>query len=337
MTLHTTTSLPQWQRLAALGAALINRPLIDIVGERDRYQHFSFVCEGILVDFSKQRLTDEALRALCALAEQLQLPAELARLMDGAIANTTERRAALHTALRAPAVRRPAAVREEIELELARMEGFVDALRDGRTRGFTGRAIRHVVHIGIGGSHLGPEFALDALLAYQESTPRVLFLANIDGHAIAETLRGLDPETTLFIVASKSFATKESLVNATSARSWFLERTGRADAVADHFVAITSNSAAAGAFGIAPRSIFSMWDWVGGRYSLWSAVGLPIAIAIGMSCFKEMLAGAHAMDQHARAAPPERNLPVLLALVGIWNLNILGAQSHAVQIGRAHV
>jgi glucose-6-phosphate isomerase len=328
--LRPTTSLVEWQRLGDLAAGLIKRPLIDIVSSAGRFEQLSFRCEAVMVDFSKQRVTTEVVQSLCALARRLNLGTELARLMDGEIVNVTEQRAALHTALRAPYAMRPAPVRDLIEAQLSRLLDFVTRVHDARWRGHTGRVIRDVVHIGIGGSHLGPELAVEALVACRKRGLNFHFLANVDGHAIAAVLDGLDPETTLFVIASKSFSTIETRINATSARSWFLERTGRVDAIARHFVAITSNTAAASAFGIPADNVFAMWDWVGGRYSLWAAVGLPLALAIGRVEFEQLLAGAHAMDLHARDAPLERNLPALLALIGIWNYNILGAQSHAV-------
>jgi glucose-6-phosphate isomerase len=330
MSLQPTTGLAEWQHLGDLAAALIKRPLSDIVSGDRRFVELSFRCDGLLVDFSKQRLTAEVIRALCALAHRLGLGDALARLMNGDIVNPTERRAALHTALRAPYSLRPAAVRDLIEEQLSRLFAFVGRVHDGSWRGHTGRVIRDIVHIGIGGSHLGPELGVEALVARRQRALNFHFLANIDGHAIAAVLRSLDPETTLFIVASKSFGTMETKVNAASARTWFLERTGRVDAIAKHFVAVTSNTKAATEFGIAADNVFAMWDWVGGRYSLWSAVGLPLALAVGAAGFQELLTGAHVLDQHARTAPLERNLPVLLALIGIWNYNMLGAQSHAV-------
>ncbi len=330
MIVQPTTNSPQWQRLGNLATALIKRPLSDMVGETGRFETLSFRCGEVLIDFSKQRVNAEVIKSLVELARALDVPDAFARLMDGAIVNSTEHRSALHTALRSPYSERPVEVRDVVESELVRMLDCVERVRDGRWRGHTGRAIRDVVHIGIGGSHLGPELVVEALSAYRTRTLSFRFLANIDGDAIDSALDGMNPETTLFIVASKSFSTTESRVNAASVRSWFLERTGRIDAIQRHFVAITANTAAAKGFGIPSENLFTMWDWVGGRYSLWSAVGFPIALAIGATAFRELLAGAHAMDMHARTTRLERNLPVLLALVGIWNFNLLGAQSHAV-------
>jgi glucose-6-phosphate isomerase len=325
-----TTQLDEWRSLAAQASTLIKRPLTEIVEVPGRFEDFSFICDGLLLDLSKQRLTKPVLRQLAELGARVQLPAAVARLMDGDVVNPTEHRAALHTALRAPPPERPATVRDAIETQLQRIGAFADHVRDGAWRGFTDKPIRDIVHIGIGGSHLGPELVTEALAAYRHPRLHSHFLANVDGDAVGSILTRVDPETTLFIIASKSFSTVETRVNATTARSWLLERSGRLDAIARHFVAVTSNVPAAAEFGIAQENTFAMWDWVGGRYSLWSAVGLPIVLSIGPTRFGELLGGAHVMDRHTRSAPIERNLPMLLALVGIWNYNMLGAQSHAV-------
>jgi len=330
MTMQPITELPEWARLGNLATDLIKRPLADIVGTRGRFEAFSFRCADILVDFSKQRIDARVLDSLEALGRAVDLPGALANLMSGAIVNPSERRPALHTALRAPYAQRPTAVRDVVERESERIADFVEKVRDGRWRGYTGRAIRDVVHIGIGGSHLGPELVVDALANYRTPTLNLRFLANVDGSALDAALDGLQPETTLFIIASKSFGTMETRVNATSMRSWFLERTARIDAIPRHFVAVSANVDAARTFGMPADNVFAMWDWVGGRYSLWSAVGLPIALAIGWKEFANLLEGANAVDRHALATPLARNAPALLALIGVWNYNMLGAQSHAV-------
>jgi glucose-6-phosphate isomerase len=225
---------------------------------------------------------------------------------------------------------RPAAYAEAVEAALARMLDFAERVRSGIWRGATGKAIKNVVHVGIGGSHLGPELAVNALKGGKGTGPQVRFVANIDRSALDAALTGLDPETTLFIVASKSFSTLETRVNADSARAWFLERMADLDALKHHFVAITENVDAAQTFGMSQEQLFPMWDWVGGRYSLWSAVGLPVAISAGADAFRELLAGAHAADEHFRNAPPASNVPVLMALAGIWNYNFLGVSNHAI-------
>ena len=323
-----TSSAPEkldaWQRLGTLAE--------DVLAASDSCSARGFdACSQrlgpLLVDYSKQRLNAETQRTLVALAHQSGLPAAIASLFAGEPVNATENRAALHMHLRTPAQTQAEAT--DVRGERQRFLAFAESVRNGTRRGTTGRPIATVVHIGIGGSHLGPELVVDAL-APTATGPAVRFLANIDGHAASAALAGLDPATTLVIVASKSFTTLETMHNATTAKSWFLERTCNPAALAKHFVAVTANSAAAQQFGVPPASCFHLWDWVGGRFSLWSAVGLPVAIALGRAAFKELLAGAHALDEHFRTAPLDKNLPVLLALLQIWNANFLGASSHAV-------
>ncbi|MCB1683594.1 MAG: glucose-6-phosphate isomerase, partial [Pseudomonadales bacterium] len=318
-----------WKALGRLATDLIAHPLENLLAEPERFKRFSFGGAGLLLDLSRQRMTSEVLSQLIALAAERQLPEQREALFEGARLNTTERRSVLHTALRAPPAERPplAAVVETVNQRTATV---VDAVRSGHWRGYSNRAITDVVHIGIGGSHLGPELAVDALNISSHATPRIHFVANIDGLNLHRVLRNCDPERTLFIIASKSFSTLETRVNATSAQHWFLERVNDRAAIARHFVAVSSNVAAATAFGIAPENVFELWDWVGGRFSLWSAVGLPVALAIGNDGFSRMLAGAHEMDVHFRHAPAEANLPLLLALTGIWNSNFLGIGNHAV-------
>lgn len=281
----------------------------------------------MFIDYSKQRIDAAVMAALIDLAEECGLDDAIQAMFVGEHVNTTEDRPALHTALRAPDGEGPKAVAGLVEAERNRFLTFAEDVRSGRWRGHTGEAISTVVHIGIGGSHLGPELVCQALRP--DSDPEIRFLANIDGDAATRALTGLDPATTLFIVASKSFATLETRTNAATARSWFVERTCDPHAVARHFVAVTANDEAAQAFGMPPANRFATWDWVGGRYSLWSAVGLPIAIALGRSGFDDLLAGAYLADRHFRTTPTARNLPVLLALLQVWNSNFLGAATHA--------
>ena len=282
----------------------------------------------LFFDYSKQRIDTAVIAALADLAEESGLHDAIQALFDGEHVNTTEDRPALHTALRAPDGEGPEAVGGLVEAERDRFLTFAEDVRSGRWRGHAAKAIRTVVHIGIGGSHLGPELVCQALKP--DSDPEIRFLANIDGDAATRALAGLDPATTLFIVASKSFTTLETRTNAATARSWFVERTCDPGAIPRHFVAVTANDDAAEAFGMPPANRFAMWDWVGGRYSLWSAVGLPIAIALGRPGFERLLKGAHLVDRHFRRMPPERNLPALLALLQVWNTNFLGAATHAV-------
>jgi glucose-6-phosphate isomerase len=299
-----------------------------------RAERFSAEACGLFLDVSKNRITDETLRLLTALARQQDVPGWRERMFRGEPINSTEGRAVLHTALRAPPGARVEVAGADVMPDVVevrrRMLAFARRVRDGEHRGFTGRPIEHVVNIGIGGSDLGPAMAVAALAP--DRHPRITphFVSNVDGTHLAETLRRVDPETTLFLIASKTFTTQETIANAKSAKAWFQERVPEPAAVARHFAALSTNRDAVAAFGIDPENMFGFWDWVGGRYSLWSAIGLPIAIAVGPERFEELLAGAHDMDAHFRAAPLERNLPVLLALVGIWNANFQGADALAV-------
>ncbi|MBJ6135909.1 glucose-6-phosphate isomerase [Marinobacter litoralis] len=289
---------------------------------------------GLTLDFSRNRLTDETLSALTDLASACNLPKRIADLFTGAKVNRTENRPALHTALRQPADDSVWVdgkdIIPEIHATQARMEQLDQAIQNGTQTGHTGRAFTDIVSIGIGGSFLGPKLAVEALKPYWQGDLRCHFIANIDGTDIAETLKPLNPETTLFLVQSKSFRTQETLDNSLIAREWFFTNGGNQDAVAQHFIAVTANTDEAVRFGIHPDNIFPMWDWVGGRYSLWSAIGLPIALMVGMENFRALLAGAHAMDCHFKDAPTEQNLPVVMALLSIWYNNFWGAQSHAV-------
>lgn len=310
--------LRSWNRLAALAAQeRVARPA-----------SMHLATDGLLMDFSRQRVDQEIIDALIALANESGLPSAIQDLFEGTVVNPSERRAALHTAVRAPHRERPEAVADVIETEQARMLDVARHVRDGDWRGATGKPFSTVMHIGIGGSRLGPELVVNALGGDFD----IRFLSNVDGNAAIQVFADLDPNETLIVVASKSFGTLETLTNAHFARSWMLERTGDANAVARHFVAVTANVEAARRFGIPADRCLPIWDWIGGRYSLWSAVGLPIAIAVGETGFCELLDGAHHMDRHFRTSPPARNLPMMLALLGIWNNNFLDASTHAVLV-----
>lgn len=317
--------LPSWHRLAVLAEQRAGKP---VEAEPGRFETYSRRIGPVFVDYAKQRIDAEILAALLDLARERHLDEAISGLFQGQHVNTTEDRPALHTALRAPDGEGQTAVAHHVETERARFLNFAEGVRSGSWRGHTGRALRTVVHIGIGGSHLGPALVCQALGT--DSEPAVRYLANIDGDAAVRTLAGLDPATTLFIVVSKSFTTLETRTNATTARSWFIERTCDPAAIRHHFVAVTANDAAADAFGIPADNRFAMWDWVGGRYSLWSAVGLPIAIALGRSGFENLLAGAHLVDRHFASTDLKRNLPALLALMQVWNTNFVGTATHAV-------
>lgn len=299
-----------------------------------RFANFSLQQDDLLVDFSKQRITGETLSLLLTLAQDAGLDAARQAMFEGQKINSTEHRAVLHTALRNPPDR-PVLfdgrnVMPDIKAVLEQMRRFSEDLRGGEWRGYDGQAITDVVNIGIGGSDLGPQMVTQALTPYGQDGPRVHFVSNVDASHLMETLRPLKARTTLFIIASKTFTTQETMTNAGSAREWFLSSGATQTDIARHFVAVSTNAEAVEAFGIDPANMFVFWDWVGGRYSLWSAIGLPIALSIGMDAFEELLAGAHSMDQHFQQAPLRENIPVIMALLGIWNANFLGASSHAV-------
>ncbi len=328
------TSLPAWRALAAHARAMEGVHLRDLfASDPDRFRRFHLSLGDMLVDISKNRVTDETMTLLLSLAREAGVEERRDAMLSGAPINSTEQRAVLHTALRdpdgAPVLVAGEDVKPGIRGVLAAMERFVEAVRDGRHKGATGLPIRTVVNIGIGGSDLGPVMVTEALKPYARRDLDVRFVSNVDGTHMAECLRDLDPATTLFLVASKTFTTQETLTNAHTARTWLVGTLGDA-AVANHFAALSTNEKGVTDFGIDPANMFGFWDWVGGRYSLWSAIGLPIAIAIGMDNFRALLAGAQAMDAHFRDAPLDRNLPVLLALLGLWYQDFLGATAYAV-------
>lgn len=298
-----------------------------------RFARFSLRLDDMLLDYSKNRVTEETLRLLVALAKEGDLDGWRQKMFAGEKINATEGRAVLHVALRntldRPIMVDGIDVMPEVVRVREQMRAFSDAVRSGAWRGHGGLAITDVVNIGIGGSDLGPVMVSEALKPYHQPGLQVHFVSNVDGTHIAETLKHLTPETTLFIVASKTFTTQETISNALSARDWLVSTLGEA-AVAKHFVALSTNEKEVRAFGIDPTNMFAFWDWVGGRFSLWSAIGLPIAIAVGMDRFDALLAGGRAMDEHFRTAPLEVNMPVLLALIGIWNTDFLGAETYAV-------
>jgi glucose-6-phosphate isomerase len=299
-----------------------------------RFDRFSLQLEDVLFDFSKNRVIGETLRLLCDLARETGVEQKVASMFAGEKINVTEERAALHVALRnrsgLPMTVDGRDVMPDVEAVLAKMRIFSEKVRNGRWRGFTGKPVSDVVNIGIGGSDLGPRMVTEALRPYGREGLRVHFVSNVDGTHLVETLKPLDPETTLFLVASKTFSTQETLTNAHSARDWFLRAARDPDHVARHFVAISTNVERVRSFGIDPANMFEFWDWVGGRYSIWSAIGLPIALSIGMDRFEELLAGAHLVDEHFRTAPLEKNIPVIMGLLGIWYINFFGAATHAI-------
>ncbi len=323
-----------WRALQAHHAQMRDRHMRDLFAEDPgRFDRFSVGFEDILLDYSKNRVTEETMSLLLDLAGEAGVTTWRDRLFSGEKINFTEDRAVLHVALRNRSGR-PILVDGEdvmpgVEAVLEHMREFSESVRSGEWRGYTDRPIRDVVNIGIGGSDLGPVMVTEALRPYSHERLRLHFVSNIDASQLVETLRDLDPETTLFIVASKTFTTQETLTNAFSARQWFLTRAGDEAAIARHFVAVSTNRERVEAFGIDAANMFGFWDWVGGRYSLWGAIGLPIVLAIGMDRFEELLAGGHAMDEHFRSAPLRENLPVILALLGIWYIDFFGAETHA--------
>ncbi|MCS7267946.1 MAG: glucose-6-phosphate isomerase [Geminicoccaceae bacterium] len=298
-----------------------------------RFERFSLVFEDLLLDWSRQLVRPETMRLLSDLARAADLEGWRARMFAGEPVNTTENRAALHVALRhrgpEPILCRGKDVMPEVRGVLARMKAFSDAVRDGRLRGATGLPFRDVVNIGIGGSDLGPQMVCRALAHLARPDLRVHFVSNLDGAHLAPLLARLDPAATLFVVASKTFTTQETMQNAASARAWLAARLGE-EAVAQHFVAVSTNEGAVRAFGIDPERSFGFWEWVGGRFSLWSAIGLPIALCVGFDRFEELLEGGYSMDRHFASAPLARNLPAIHGLLAIWNRDLLGFPTRAV-------
>jgi glucose-6-phosphate isomerase len=328
------TQSPAWQALERHAVSASKLHMRDLfAADPGRFGKLSVRLGDLLLDYSKNRVTTETMLLLFDLARTAGIEMWRERMFSGDRINNTEDRAVLHVALRntpnRPIFMDGKDVMPDVARVRAHMRAFSEAVRTGSWRGATGQAITDVVNIGIGGSDLGPVMVTEALKPYQLPELRVHFVSNVDGTHISETLKNLRPETSLFIIASKTFTTQETMANAESAKAWLVESLGP-DAVAKHFVALSTNEAAVRAFGINPDNMFEFWDWVGGRFSLWSAIGLPIAIAVGMDNFDALCAGARAMDEHFRATPLEGNLPVILALIGIWNTDFLGAETYAV-------
>ena len=329
------TQLPAWQALQEHQWEIARLHMRDMfAADPQRFERYSVQLDDILFDYSKNRITDTTLGHLFTLAREAGLPEKIESMFRGDKINVTENRAVLHTALRnrsnRPVLVDGVDVMPKVNRVLAQMRHFSEAVRSQEWRGYTGKPINHVVHIGIGGSDLGPKMVVKALTPYCRPELQVHFVSNVDEADLVEAIKNLDRETTLFIVASKTFTTQETMTNALSAREWFMAGVNDKDAIAKHFVAVSTNAEKVEAFGIDTKNMFEFWDWVGGRYSLWSAIGLPIAVAVGMDKFEELLAGAHKVDEHFRYAPLERNIPVLMGLVGIWYNNFFGAQTQAI-------
>ena len=334
MTLQTTPG-PEtgpWKDLQSHAVRLASVPTRELF-ERDpeRFEHFSCEAAGLLLDYSRQRIDEDVLAALDALAGAVALRERIEAMWKGEILNPTEGRAVLHVALRQPkgACIGGAEIERAVMEERERMLSFAEGVRTGRIVGSAGKPFRLVVNIGIGGSDLGPAMAVQALKPWTSGAPRCEFVSNVDGCHLADVLESADPATTLFIVASKTFTTQETLSNARTARAWLQEKLGE-QAVRDHFAAVSVNHRAMDEFGVHGDYRFQMWDWVGGRYSVWSSIGVSLAIAIGRERFMEFLAGGHEIDEHFRTAAWRRNLPALMALIGVWNTNFLGLPSLAV-------
>ena len=328
------TQSPAWQKLAAHQKQLETTTMRELFAkDPERFNKFSIEFGGILYDFSKNRITEETLDLLVSLAEQAKVKEMAEAMFTGEKINVTERRAVLHTALRNrsnnPVYVDGKDVMPDVNRVLAKMKDFCARVRSGEWKGYTGKAITDVVNIGIGGSDLGPCMVCEALAPYQSIlTPH--FVSNVDGTHIVETVKKLNPETTLFIVASKTFTTQETMTNAHSAKKWLPDALQDEKAVASHFVALSTNREEVEKFGVDPNNMFEFWNWVGGRYSLWSAIGLSIALAVGFENFEELLAGAHEADVYFRTTPYKQNIPVLMALLGVWYNNFWNAETQAI-------
>ena len=331
--MSTLTERPQWQALSEHARAPRLSMRDEFARDPDRTRRLSLPLHGLTFDYSKHLVTDRTMELLCELAAAVDVPGWRERMFSGEPINNTELRAVYHVALRnrsnKPMLVDGQDVMPEVRRVLAQMASFCADLASGKWQGATGHRPTDIVNIGIGGSDLGPLMVTEALRPYWQPSLKAHFVSNVDGSHLAETLRSLSPETTLFVVASKTFTTLETITNARSAREWLVEALGEA-AVSRHFVALSSNRQAVSEFGIDPLNMFEFWDWVGGRFSLWSAVGLSAAAVLGMENFEELLAGAHLADEHFRTAPLTGNIPVVMALLGIWYRNFLGASTHAI-------
>jgi glucose-6-phosphate isomerase len=329
------TQLPAWQALEQHFSNASLQHMRDLfAADPGRAERFSLEVGDVFLDYSKNRITDETLPLLMQLAREAGLPEQIKAMFKGEKINTTENRSVLHVALRnrtnSPILVDGVNVMPQINNVLERMGRFAHAVRSGDWLGYTNQPITDIVNIGIGGSDLGSLMVCSALKPYGHPRMNMHFVSNVDGSQLKETLRKVHAETTLFVIESKTFTTQETLTNALTAREWFVERARDETAVAKHFVAVSTNMKAVADFGIDPANMFEFWDWVGGRYSLWSAIGLPIMLYLGEENFSELLNGAHIMDQHFRNAPLEANMPVLMAMIGIWYINFYGGGSHVI-------
>ncbi len=328
-------NLPAWDALVEHQKEMADVHMRDLFhSDPQRFERFSLRFEDILFDYSKNRITEKTMTLLLDLAHQAGLAQKIAAMFSGEKINVTEDRAVLHIALRnrsnRPILVDGEDVMPQVNRVLEKMRRFSEAIRSGEWKGFSGQAMTDVVNIGIGGSDLGPKMVSQALTSYSRPGLSVHYVSNVDGTDLVETLKSLNPETTLFLVASKTFTTQETMTNAHSARSWFLNTARDETAIAKHFAAMSTNEAGVARFGIDTQNMFEFWDWVGGRYSVWSAIGLSVAIYLGMDHFEELLNGAHKVDEYFRSTSFEENIPIIMGLLGIWYDNFFGAQSHAI-------
>ena len=327
--------LDSWQKLSG-SAQRVEQQHLKTMFENDaqRFEKFSRQIPGVLFDFSKQRIDDQTFSEMMQLAKESDIALWREKMFSGEKINITEDRAVLHTALRnranTPIYVDGVNVTEQVNAELEKLQVFSNRVRSGEWQGYTGKAVKDVVAIGVGGSNLGPQMVTDALAAYADDTLNVHYVSNVDGVQIASVLKGLDAETTLFVVSSKTFTTSETMTNAKTAVEWFLNAANDRAAIAKHFVAVSTNLEKTRAFGISDDNVFTMWDWVGGRFSLWSAIGLPIALYLGFDKFVEVLEGAFEIDEHFKTANNEDNIPLLMALLSVWNTSFLGYQAQAI-------
>jgi glucose-6-phosphate isomerase len=327
--------LASWQALEKSAAKMKQTHLKDLFANNDsRFSQFSTQIPGLLFDYSKQLIDSTTFAQLIALAKECDISAWREKMFSGEKINFTEDRAVLHTALRnrahTPLIVDGENITAAVDNELAKIKQFVEKVRSGQWLGFSGKPVKDVVSIGVGGSNLGPQMATEALKALSDNTLKVHYVSNADGVQIASVLKAIDPETTLFVIASKTFTTSETMTNAKTAVDWFLHAAKDESAIAKHFVAVSTNLEKTAAFGISDDNVFTMWDWVGGRFSLWSAIGLPIALYAGYEAFEAILEGAYEVDQHFKTAPLEQNIPLIMALLSVWNTSFLGYSSQAI-------
>ncbi|WP_448565636.1 glucose-6-phosphate isomerase [Thalassotalea ganghwensis] len=327
--------LSSWKRLSELAKQKKTEHMNDLFAQdKQRFEKFSIELPRLLLDYSKNLIDSEVMDTLLNLAQECEVEQWREKMLSGEKINSTEERAVLHTALRrndnSPLIVDGENVTESVNQQLSKMEAFVHSVREGQWRGYSGKRITDVVNIGVGGSNLGPQMVTEALKHYSDNSIRVHYVSNVDGAQIVEILRPLDPEKVLFIVSSKTFTTTETMTNAKTAINWLTASSFDSKSVAKHFVAVTANKENAKSFGIEETNIFDMWDWVGGRFSLWSAIGLAIALDLGFDKFKALLEGANEMDRHFEQAPLKENMPTILALLSVWNTTFLGAKSQAI-------